>query len=272
MGTIQILENKIAGPPPEPWDGARRLRFMFLRTSVHDYTTAYSHELLDEMSELGLLSGVDWDYDPGPAGPLVETREDLIEVSWGMLQRVRAASESGRYDAIVIQGFLDPILYPAREVSRVPVLGCCNSALHVASLLGHRSAILDTLECMAIPIRENARLYELSHKVVSVRSIEFPVREVMRKERLAELLDAMEIQARAAVEDDGADTLIMGCTALSWLVPHMRRRLAEKDLDVPLVEPIHAAVTLAGSLVRMRLNHSRVAYPSREPKKRAVPR
>lgn len=272
MSTIDVLERKPSAKPLGEWDGKRRLSFMFIRTSVHDYTTTYSHELLDEMEQIGLLNGVDWDYDPGPVGPLVQTREDLMEVSWGVLQRVRAASESGLYDAIVIQGYLDPVLYPAREVSNIPVLGCGNSAVHVASLLGHRFSILDTLECMAIMIRENNRVYEFDHKLASVRSIEFPVREVMRKERLPELVDAMEQQAVLAMEDDGADTLILGCTALSWLVPHVRKRLKEKKINVPVIEPIHCAVTLARSLVEMRLNHSPLAYPSPDTKKRAVPR
>lgn len=269
---IVDITKELAGEPLPVWDGKRRLKFIFIRTSVHDYTTAYSHELLDEMAELGLLNDVDWDYDPGPKGPLVQNREDLLEISWGVLQRVRAASESGRYDAVVIQGFLDPVLYQAREVSRIPVLGCGNSALHIASLLGHRASILDTLECMAIMIRENCRLYEFAHKVASVRSIEFPVREVMRKERLPDLVDAMERQAFAAIENDGADTLILGCTALSWLVPHVRKRLLEKGCKVPVVEPIHCAVTLARSLIQMRLNHSPLAYPSEKPKERALPR
>jgi allantoin racemase len=272
MNTINILDVKFSETPLEPWDGKRRLRFMFIRTSVHDYTTAYSHELLDEMGQLGLLSDVDWSYDPGPVGPLVETREHLIQVSAGVLERVRAASESGLYDAIIIQGFLDPVLYPAREVATIPVLGCCNSAVHIASLLGHRFSIIDTLECMAIMIRENNRLYEFDHKLTSVRSIEFPVRDILRKENLPKLVEAMETQARAAVEKDGADTIILGCTALSWLVPHVRRRLAEIGFDVPVIEPIHAAVTLARSLVYMRLNHSPVAYPANRPKERAIPR
>jgi allantoin racemase len=272
MSTIDVLERKPGLSRLPAWDGKRRLKFMFIRTSIHDYTTSYSHELLDKMAELGLLSDIDWDYDPGPTGPLVESREDLLEVSWGVLQRVRAASESGQYDAIVIQGFLDPVLYTAREVSRIPVLGCGNSAVHIASLLGHRFSILDTLECMAIAIRENNRLYEFSHKLVSVRSIEFPVREVMRKERLPELVDAMERQALEAIEVDGADTLILGCTALSWLVPHVRKRLTQRKVQVPVVEPIHCAVTLARSLVQMRLHHSPLAYPSTAPKERAIPR
>jgi allantoin racemase len=272
VSTINALDLKPATQPRDLWDGKRRMRFMFVRTSVHDYTTAYSHELIDEMSELGLLTDVDWNYDPGPVGPLVETREHLVQVGLGVLERVRAASESGLFDAIVIQGFLDPVLYAAREVARIPVLGCSNSALHIAALLGHRCSILDTLESMAIPIRENSRIYEMDHKLVSVRSIEFPVREVLRKSRRDELVAAMEAQAREAVDKDGADTLILGCTALSWLVPFVRKRLAECGIDVPVVEPIHAAVTLARSLVMMRLNHSRIAFPTNEPKARAVPR
>jgi Asp/Glu/hydantoin racemase len=272
MGTISILDYKGEVQSRPDWDGQRRLKFMFIRTSVHDYTTVYSHELIDDMERIGLLNDIDWDYDPGPIGPLVETREDLLQVGWGVLQRVRAASESGRYDAIIIQGGLDPVLYQAREVSNIPVLGCVNSAMHIASLLGHHFSIIDTLECMAILFRENSRLYQLDQKLASVRSIEYPVREILRKERLPELLDALDAQAMAAIEKDGADTLILGCTALNWLVPHLRYRLQERDLGVPVVETIYAAVSLAKGLVTMRQRHSRLAYPSNKPKKRAIPR
>lgn len=272
MRTINVIDLKPSGGTIESWDGKRRLRFLFIRTSVHDYTTAYSHELLTRMDEFGLLNDVDWDYDPGPIGPLVENREHLTQVAWGVLERVRAASTNGRYDAIVIQGFLDPVLYPAREVTSVPVLGCCNSAVHVASLLGHRFSIIDTLECMAIVIRENSRIYGFDHKLASVRSIEYPVRKALEKDRLPELVEAIELQAREAVEKDGADTLILGCTALSWLVPHVRDRLREIGINVPVIEPIQAAVTLGRSLVYMRLTHSRLAYPTNRPRVRAIPR
>ena len=58
----------------------------------------------------------------------------------------------------------------------------------------------------------------------------------------------------------------------SLSVDDVRKRLAEIGIDVPVVEPIHAAVTLARSLVYMRLNHSRIAFPTNRPKERAVPR
>jgi allantoin racemase len=248
------------------------MRLMFIRTSAHDYTTAYSHELIDAMASDGLLAGVEWDYDPGPVGPLVQNREDLVLVSAGVLERVRNASASGKFDALIVQGFLDPVIYASREVSRVPVLFCGESAVHMASLLGHRFSIVDTLECMAIMIRQNVELYGFGKKLASVRSIEYPVQEVMQKKDRGRQLAAMVEESLEAIEGDGADTIVIGCTALSWMVPEVRERLKERGYEVPVILPLRVAVAFARAMVSLGLRHSPVAYPAAAPKARAIPR
>lgn len=246
------------------------MRLMFIRTSCHDYTTAYSHELIDAMEADGLLEGVEWDYDPGPEGPVVQNREDLVLVSAGVLERVRSTAETNRYDAIVIQGFLDPVLFAAREVSPIPVLGCGESAVHLASLLGHRFSIIDTLEGMAIMLRQNVEMYGLGRKLASVRSIECAVPEVMQKNNREDQISAMEEQCIKAITEDGADTLVLGCTALSWLVPEVRTRLQSKGYMAPVIQPIRAAVWFARGLVSLGLSHSPIAYPQGKPKAAAL--
>lgn len=247
------------------------MHLMFIRTSRHDYTTAYSHELIDSMAADGLLDGVEWDYDPGPEGPVVQNREDLVKVSAGVLERVRSTSEANRHDAIVIQGFLDPVLFAAREVSRLPVLGCGESAVHLASLLGHRFSIVDTLECMAIALRQNVEMYGLGGKLASVRSIEYAPPEVMQKTDREGAVSAMEKQCIKAITEDGADTIILGCTALSWIVPEVRERLERQGYAAPIIQPIRAAVWFARGLVALGLKHSPLAYPGHSPKPVARP-
>ncbi len=247
------------------------MHLMFIRTSRHDYTTAYSHELIDAMVADGLLDGVEWDYDPGPEGPVVQNREDLVKVSAGVLERVSRTSEANRHDAIVIQGFLDPVLYAAREVSRLPVLGCGESAVHLASLLGHRFSIVDTLECMAIVLRQNVEMYGLGGKLASVRSIEYAPPDVMRKKDREGAVSAMEEQCIKAITEDGADTIILGCTALSWIVPEVRERLDRQGYEAPIIQPIRAAVWFARGLVALGLRHSPLAYPGHSPKSVARP-
>lgn len=244
-----------------------KIRIHFIRTSRHTKSTEYSHSLINWMEELGLLDDVVWDYDPGPEGPIVENREHYVQVAWGIMERVKEAGKSGKYDAIVIQGFMDPVLIPAREVSPIPVLGCGQSAMHMASLICNKFSIIDTLEAMVFHIRENARLYGLEQKLASIRSIETPVPKVQFKSDPEEHYERIYTQCVRALEIDGADTLIFGCTSLSWMIPEIRKRLKErKNYDVPIIFPMGSAVMFAKFMVRMGFRHSPLIFPSIEPR------
>lgn len=240
---------------------------MFIRTSVHDYTTAYSTELIDSMANDGLLDNVEWDYDPGPQGPMVSSIEDLVMISGGVLERVRRHSASGLYDAIVIQGFLDPAIMAAREVSDIPVLCCAESAVHLASVLGSRFSIIEIGEWCANYDRHNVAMYGLSSKLASIRCIEYTPAEVTKKTDREGQLTVTEQCCLDAIEKDRADTLIFGCTAMSWMVQDVEKRLASRGYKVPIIVPLRAAVILAKGIVSLGHTHSRLAYPRAAPER-----
>jgi allantoin racemase len=62
-------------------------------------------------------------------------------------------------------------------------------------------------------------------------------------------------QARQAIDCDGAEAIVLGCTGMSPVTKHL-----QENLEVPVVDPAVAALTLAESLVRMGLSHSRTCY------------
>jgi Asp/Glu/hydantoin racemase len=229
---------------------------------------------LKEIEKEGLLEGVEWDVDAGVSGPHVDNREELAQITPGVLKLVREASQSRRYDAIVILGGLDPGLYAAREIANVPVLGCTNSAIHIASLLGNKFTVIDALECMAIMIRQNITVYGLNEKCASVRSIELPskLRREAAKTRSKKWIEKSVQEAVAAIEKDGADVITFGCTGLMWMQPFLQRRLDEKGYGVPVLHSHKCAIELAKALVNMKLSHSKMAFPSKEAKLKAIPR
>jgi hypothetical protein len=96
-----------------------------------------------------LLADVEWELHPGPPAPYgnwpVESREEFALVAAGRLPIVRAACESGKYNAIVLLGGGEPGFQEAREIARphnIPVTACAWSQMHVASLLGNRFGII----------------------------------------------------------------------------------------------------------------------------------
>ena len=229
---------------------------------------------LREIDKEGLLEGVEWELDPGLPGSHVDNLEELAQVVPGVLKLVREAAEGGSYDAIIILGGLDPGLYPAREIANVPVLGCTNSAIHFASLLGNKFSVIDALECLAIRARQNIMLYGLNEKCASVRSVEMPgkVRRLAAGNPSSEWIEVAVNEAVAAIEEDGADVITFACTGLMWMQPYVQKRLNEIGYEVPVLHSHKCAIELAKALVNMKIKQSKLAFPSTAPKKKAIPR
>ncbi len=69
--------------------------------------------------------------------------------------------------------------------------------------------------------------------------------------------------------EDGADYIIFGCTGMLGCADAVRDGMLRDGLDVPVIDPVPAAVSVAAALVRSRLAHSKRAYPA-PPKKNVV--
>ena len=103
--------------------------------------------------------------------------------------------------------------------------------------------------------------YEFEHKCASIRPLEVPVLdlEAQHEKKLAQLL----AQARMAVEQDGADTIVLGCGGILQIGEEI-----SSLLNVPLIVPALAALKTCESLVRMNLLQSKRCHPLPEKKKR----
>jgi len=241
------------------------MRLVYMKTSGVQLDTDYCRELLGMMEAEGLLAGIDVEFDPGPDVPVVQGRRAMRQYEAGILDRVRKWVDTGRYDAIVMQSVLDPALFAAREISNIPVLGCTESAVHLASMLGSRFSFLCTVPVEMKSIPEQVAVYGLSGKLASMRCIDVPVPDVKRRDNRQALLDAMEATAVKAIEDDGAEVVILGCTGLSWMASDLRQRLAQRGLPAAVIQPVWAAVAFARMMVTLGMRHSPLAYPPEIP-------
>jgi allantoin racemase len=155
----------------------------------------------------------------------------------GMLEVIRESQESGSagYDGIIIAAFIDSGLYAAREITRVPVLGIGESALYMASMLGHNFSILH-LTRRGIPLLEEMVLrYGFCAKCVSIEVIEI---EVLDYRRNAEkTIEALVRTARRAMDEHRAEVAILGGSVLAGF-----DRPVEERLGIPVIDPTVAAV------------------------------
>src|SRR6185436_18136299 len=89
--------------------------------------------------------------------------------------------------------------------------------------------------------------------LASVRGIGLSVMDLAKQKPGA--LEKAAAAARIAVEQDGADVLVLGCMSMAFL-PGICEALAER-VGVPVVNPVVAALKTAEAVASMRISHSK---------------
>ncbi|WP_019119700.1 aspartate/glutamate racemase family protein [Brevibacillus massiliensis] len=200
--------------------------------------------------------------DFGPAS--IESEYDEALCVPNFLEKAVEAEKEG-YEGIISNCFADPAVKPARELLRIPVVGPGESSMHIASMLGQSFSVLTVLPNVIPTIKNNARIYGVHEKLASIRSVNIPVLEVDDKERLTKVLVE---EAVKAIELDQAHALILGCTGMMGVAADIQKSLAAKGYDVPVIDPIFAAIKMLESIVHMGIRHSKLTYMTPPPKQR----
>lgn len=162
-------------------------------------------------------------------------------------------------NAIIIDCMGNPGLHACREAVTIPVLGPCQASMHVASMLGHRFSFITVLERLRAMIDKLAAGYGLRDNYASFRAIDIPVLDLAHDMR--KLNEALAREAAAAIRNEGADAIVLGCTGFFGCASAIRDALLADGLDVPVIDPIPLAVHMADALVKTGLSHSKRTYP-----------
>lgn len=194
----------------------------------------------------------------GPAS-IESEYDDVVAAPW-IVEKVMWAEKNG-FDAAIIDCMGDPGLDAAREIANIPVLGPCQSSMAIASTLGDRFSVVTVLKRLIPLFWRNAKRYGFEAQIASVRSVEVPVLKL--EEKRDEVKALLLSESKKALDEDGADAIVLGCTGLVG----MARELQEA-LKVPVVDPTIASLKLAEALVDMKLSHTKLVYPEPPPKER----
>lgn len=195
--------------------------------------------------------------DRGPSS--IESRfEEALAVP-DTIRRAMQAEINGAA-AIVIDCMGDPGLHACREAVSIPVLGAGQTAMHLANLLGNRFAFITVLDRIRPMVDDLVATYALSEKYASFQAVDIPVLELTHDAQA--LNAALTEKAVASIEGDGVDIVVLGCTGFLGCAEAMRSGLRSLGHDVPVIDPIPAAVHLAEALVKTGLSHSKGAYPA----------
>ena len=235
-----------------------------------------------------ILADVAWDLHPGPIGPIgdsyVETREEFALVGAARIPIVREACESGRYDAIVMLGGGDPGFTEAREIGQrhnIAVTSCAHAQMNIASMLGNKFSVIDISEVHNMHYYNLVVQYRFTDRCASIRNVNYPLPRPSNPEAAniqsekqaatagerSELLERSLAEAVAGIEEDGAETIILGCSAAFWMQPFLQRRLGDMGWEVPVLEGNRTAIEMAKLLTNLDVSVSGLAFPRDNPRK-----
>lgn len=156
------------------------------------------------------------------------------------------------YDAVVMAGFGEAGREGAREILDVPVMDITECSALLACTLGYRFSVVTTIKRAVPTIEEILLTVGVRERCASIRPtglgvLDLEHDEALTKRRLAE-------EARLAIDEDGAEVIILGCGGLGGFDKEL-----EAEVGVPVIDGIVAAVKMAEGCHAYGLSTSKVS-------------
>jgi len=192
--------------------------------------------------------------DEGPQSIESECEDALVVPDF--LRKAKDAESEG-CDAIICDCFGDPGVRAARELVDVPVIGPGEAAMLLAAALGYKFSVITVLRQVFPLIEAVAWRTGVESKLASIRAVDIPVLELCDKGRM---IAALHAEMRRALEDDSAQVVVLGCTGMMGVAAELQARLKTDAFQVPVVDPVAAAMKLAETLAGLGIRQSRLAY------------
>ncbi|MCI9486755.1 MAG: hydrogenase expression protein HupH [Lachnospiraceae bacterium] len=186
----------------------------------------------------------------------IECEYDEAMCAPDIIARCIEAEKAG-YEGVFINCFGDPGVRAARECVRIPVFGGFEPVMHLALGLADRIGIVTVLPNVLPMIRGAVAKAHLGERVVCVRSVDIPVLELSSHEKLC---NALYEESLKAIREDGAEAIVLGCTAMIDVMETVQERLHEAGYRIPVLEAAQSAVMFLELTVKMGLKQSRMTY------------
>lgn len=195
---------------------------------------AVTDDMAEALAPLAIPGRVEIDCATLTEGPFgIESQHDADSVVLPLRQMVLERDDA---NAFVIACYSDPGLAVCREATPKPVFGIQESGLFSALQRGQRVGVL-ALGLKSIKRHlPYIRALGLDSRLAGERPLHLSVAESERPEALPRI----EAVARELIDQDFADTLLLGCAGMA-----QHRPILEARLGVPVTDPTQAATVQA---------------------------
>jgi len=174
--------------------------------------------------------------------PFIATYEDHAMAAPGMVRLLRENEDS--FDAFVIACHGDPNIDLMKEITTKPVVGIAEASMKIATMLGHSFSVIAPVERTVPNKKALIEKYGLTRDAASVRPASI--------EEGSDEAERLIAAGRRAIEEDGAEVLVLGCAGFAGIDKRM-----EKELGVPVLDGVICALVIASGLVKYGVSISK---------------
>ncbi len=168
----------------------------------------------------------------------IEFRTYEALVTRGIMRAVRTAAREG-FDALAIGCFYDTALHDALEISgQMVVTAPCIASCEIAASLANRFGIIVGRRKWVHQMQSTVHGYGHAERLAGFYDVDLGVDDFQKDH--AETNRRLLAAGRKAVEEGGAEALILGCTMEVGFYKEI-----EKELGVPVIDPSIAALKRA---------------------------
>lgn len=210
-----------------------------------------------QLSSVQLSDELEFTFRQVKAGPKNYVSEaDMVLADIAILEAGLTAETEG-FDAVCIDTMSDSGVAALRSSLSIPVVGPGRASMLTAMMLGQRFSIVTMWRKWFHLYEKTVRDLGLQANLASVRSIDIaPDNQALLQGKEEETFLLLEKSARQAIDDDGANVILLGSTTM-----HQAHAYLSNALEVPVINPGPLTYKIVETLLGLGLSHSNVAYP-----------
>ena len=184
------------------------------------------------------------------------SQADMVLADMGILEAGLDAEKEG-FAAVCIDTMSDSGVAALRSVLSIPVVGPGRTAMLTALSLGQKFSIVTMWQKWLHLYTKTVNDLGIGHALASIRSIDVaPDNQSLLSGKEEDIFPLLEDAARQAIQEDGAEVIILGSTTM-----HQSHSYLVEKLDVPVINPGPLTYKKVEMLLGANLTHSRKAYP-----------
>lgn len=170
-------------------------------------------------------------------------------IATDLIKAVRQASKEN-FDALIIGCFYDPYLLDARELSEdMIVVAPCQSSIEIALKLSNKFSVIIGQKKWEHEMHTTIKEYGYGEHLASFRNVNMNVCDFQKNHEAT--ASALFKAAKLAVEEDAAESIILGCTLEFGFYQEIQNKL-----KIPVIDPSLAALKQAEQAAILKQNYN----------------